>query len=152
MNTNEFMKPENLEKYSFLWSEVRLIVAAVALGVGGVPPVFLLPIPVALFRLVSLGLTLAWIISGAASAYLLWRWYDGGQKLFGKKDTRDTVAFFVSIVSGFNLGIVGLTGSNIGMAISSSRFIFGITALIYIIAAVYLYQRWTASGKKLYTN
>lgn len=144
------MNPNQLERYSFLWSEARLVIAAIALFIGGVPVLrVLLPIP-ALFDLVGLVLTLTWIISGAASAYLLYRWISAKQILFGRKVTLDTVAFFVSVVSGINLGLAGLMGRNIGMSILSSYFIFVVTALIYLASAVYLYRRWNASGKKVF--
>ncbi|MEK7630562.1 MAG: hypothetical protein AAB417_00835 [Patescibacteria group bacterium] len=150
MTTNEFTKPENLEKYSFLWSEARLLVAAVALFAGGIPAVYLLPIPYLFVGLVSTLLTLSWLVSGAASAYLGWRWYTGGQKVFGKKDTRDTVAFFVSVVSGINLGLVPILGNNIGMSIAWGGFVFTVTAILYVVAAVHLWMRWNAHGKKVF--
>lgn len=150
MNSNNFSDPHKLERYSFLWTEARLIIAAIALLLGGIPVLrFLLPVP-ALFGLVGTILTLAWIISGAAAVYLLYRWYTGGQMLFGAKSTQDTIAFFVAVVSGINLGLVGLLGRNIGMSISSNYIVFVITALIYLAAAAYLYKRWNASGQRLF--
>ena len=69
------IKNMDLERNSFLWSEVRLIIAAVALFLGGLPPIYLvLPIP-ALFGFVRILLVLAWIVSGVASGYLLYRWH-----------------------------------------------------------------------------
>jgi uncharacterized membrane protein YuzA (DUF378 family) len=150
MSYQKHLQPHNLERYAFLYSEARLIIAAVALFIGGIPPIlYFLPI-MPLYGLIVLGLKLAWIISGAASAYLVYRWYVGGQKLFGKKDTKDTVAFFVSIVSGINLGIVGLLGINIGMTMVSSYGIFMVTGLVYLASAAYLYQRWSSHGRKLF--
>jgi hypothetical protein len=149
MTTQEFMKPENLEKYSFLWSEARLIIAAIALLAGGVPAVFLLPIPYALMGLAGSLLTLAWLVSGAASAYLGWRWYTGGQKVFGGKDTRDTIMFLVSVVSGINLGLVPFV-SNIGMSIASGKGVFIATALLYVVAAFHLWTHWNKNGKKVF--
>lgn len=150
MNTQDFMKEENLEKYSFLWSEARLVLAAVALAAGGIPFLRLIVPWFMFFGLVSLILTLAWIISGAASAYLAYRWYNSGQKVFGGKGTMDLVAFFVSVISGLNLGVVGLTGRNIGMSLIYSRIIFGITVLVYLATAMYLYKRWNENHKKLF--
>jgi hypothetical protein len=139
----------NMERDSFLWSEVRLVIAAVALFLGGVPVVYvILPIPV-LYGLIHTLLILAWLISGVASCYLLYGWYKNGMKLFGKKETWDTVAFFVAAISGINLGLAGLFGRNIGMSIVAGRSVFVIVGLIYLATAWYLYQRWSASGKKL---
>jgi len=146
-NVQAYTKPENLEKWSFLWSEARLVLAAIALFLGGVPLAYkILPS----FAFVWSLLNLAWIISGIASAYLLYRWYTGGQKLFGKKDNKDTAAFFISVVSGLNLGIVGIFGTNIGMSISSGTIIFIIVGLLYLAAAWHLCQQWNKSGKKLF--
>lgn len=150
MTSQEFMKPENLEKYSFLWSEARLIIAALALLLGGTPPLYWLLGSSVFYGFIGTILTLSWLISGAASVYLGWRWYTGGQKVFGKKDTRDTVMFFVSVVSGVNLGLVGFLGSNIGMRIASGRIVFAITAILYIVAALHLWTRWNTHGKKVF--
>jgi len=150
MTTNEFTRPENLEKYSFLWSEARLIIAAFALLLGGTPPLYWLLGSSVFYGLVGTILTLSWLISGAASVYLGWRWYTGGQKVFGKKDMRDTVMFFVSVISGINLGLVPLIGNNIGMRIAWGGFVFTVTALLYVVAAVHLWMRWNAHGKKVF--
>lgn len=150
MDIKEHTTPGKLEYYSFLWSEARLLVAAVALLLGGIPPIlYFLPIA-PLYGLISVGLKLAWMISGVASGYLLYRWYTGGQKVFGGNERLDTVAFFVSVVSGINLGIVGFLGTNIGMSILNGYPVFVVTALLYVAAAYRLYQRWNASGKKLF--
>lgn len=140
-----------LETYSFWWSEARLILGAIALALGGVPLVFaILPIP-GLFSLVGSLLTLSWIISGIASGYMLYRFWTGGKTVFGGKEQRDIIAFWVSVVTGFNLGITGLLGTNIGMQISSNRIVFTLAAVVYVIAAVHLYRRWNANGKKMFS-
>jgi hypothetical protein len=150
MNTNEFSNPAKLEKYSFLWSEARLFIAALALLLGGIPPLlFILPVPV-LYRLVGLILTVSWIISGVVSAYLVYRWFNAGQKIFGGKNQKDLIAFAVNVISGLNLGIVGILGKNIGMSISSNRIVFVIVAIIYIWSAVHLYKRFKANGEKVF--
>jgi hypothetical protein len=139
-----------LERYSFLWSEARLLIAALALILGGVPPIVWILGGSAYFGIVGLVLKLAWIASGIAAAYLLYRWYANGMRVFGQKHTKDLLAFGVMIVSGLNLGLVGLVGTNIGMTISSSRPVFIIVAILYIFSAYYLYQRWRAHGEKLF--
>jgi hypothetical protein len=135
-----------LERLSFLWSEARLVIAAAALFLGGVPPVLkILPgVP-----LVGSLLTLAWLISGIASLYLLYRWYTGGQTLFGGKETKDMVAFFVMTISGLNLGIAALW-QNIGMSISSNYIIFLAVGILYLLAALHLYRRWVAHDESLF--
>ncbi len=151
MDIKEYTKPDSLEKYSFFWSEVRLVIAAIALFLGGIPPVLkILSSSSGLYSLVGSLLTLAWIISGVASAYLLYRWYIGGRMLFGGKDKKDMAAFLVASVSGLNLGLAGLLGSNIGMSISSSTFIFVLVGLLYLASAFYLWRRWNASGKRIF--
>jgi len=150
MTFKEFSQPANLEKYSFLWSEARLVIASIALFKGGIPVLWILLPGMGTARLVQSLLTIMWIISGAAAVYLLYRWNGSKQMLFGKKDAKDTVAFFVSVVSGINLGIVGLAGRNIGMSLAPSYPLWVLAGLVYLAAAAYLYKRWTESGKKLF--
>ena len=142
-------KPHQLERYSFLWSEARLVIAALALFLGGVPPLTLVA-PSFLYGFVSTLLTLSWLISGVASAYLLYRWLKAKKMLFGAKATRDTVAFLVSVVSGFNLGLTGLFDTNIGMSISSNKLLLIVVGLIYLAAAYHLHKRVKAHGGKLF--
>ncbi|MEK7519813.1 MAG: hypothetical protein AAB581_01020 [Patescibacteria group bacterium] len=148
MDIKEHTQPDKLERYSFLWSEARLAIAALALFLGGIPPVFyFLPF---LYGITSPLLHLAWVISGVASVYMLYRWNTNGRMLFGGKEPRDLYAFFVSVVSGINLGLTGLLGQNIGMSISSSKVIFLIVGVVYIVAAYHLWKRWKASGEKMF--
>jgi hypothetical protein len=150
MKLKKYTKPDQLERYSFLWSEARLVIAAIALFSGGVPVVYLIFPASGLYRILSPFLTLTWLISGLASGYLLYRWNDNKQRLFRGKKNIDTGAFFVSVVSGINLGIAGLLGTNVGMAISSNRFILTVVALLYLAAAIYLFMRWNASKRKIF--
>ena len=142
-----------LEKYAFLWSEVRLVVAAIALLIGGYPPVLLIlrVLPVPLFLgLISLFLNLAWIVSGVVSGYLLYRWLSGNKKLFGGNVQLDMIAFLINVVTGFNLGFAGLTGRNVGMSLFPSYPVFVIAGLAYLWSAYHLYTRWNAHGKKVF--
>ena len=82
--------------------------------------------------------------------YLVYRWNKEGQKIFGKRDTLDTVAFFVTAVSGVNLGLVPILGTNIGMSISSSKLIFFIVGLVYLACAYHLLKRWKVHGEKIF--
>ena len=143
--------PDKLEEYSFLWSEVRLVVASVALFIGGVPPVIAFnPIP-SMYPLIQSSLTLCWIISGVAVAYLLYRWNKSGKTLFGERRPYDMYAFFAMIVTGLNLGITGLFGRNFGMSIFSGRTIFVIAGAVYLVTAYYLHKRWIESGKRMFS-
>ena len=135
-----------------MWSEVRLLVAAVALFLGGVPPALFIGMNVpAMYPIVLLVLKLCWLVSGVAAVYLLYRWLAGDRMLFGRKnDAMDTGAFLVMTVSGINLGLVGLIGQNIGMTISSNYIVFIIAAAVYLVSAVYLFKRWSAHGQKVF--
>lgn len=145
------MNDDTFEKWSFLWSEARLLIAAVALFIGGVPPLLFLGVNApAVLPLVSILLKLAWIVSGVASTYLLYRWVNGGMKVFGGQDKLDVGAFLIMAVSGINLGITGVLGTNIGMMLSSHFLVFIVTAVVYVCVAVYLYRRWNTYGKKLF--
>src|SRR3989344_8070740 len=130
------MNQNKLDKYSFLWSEVRLLIAAVALFIGGVPPVYVILRLPALYGIITPLLTLCWIISGLASGYLLYRWKRSGQKLFGSQTRNDSIAFWISIISGLNLGLTGLIRVNLGMTLLSGYLVFIIVALIYLATAV----------------
>lgn len=153
MNIQKHTAPENLEKYAFYWSELRLVLGAIALLIGGTPLIMKL-------GLYGFGrvLGLCWIISGMASGYLLYRWFKNGKMLFGKKSfdkTEDkghlnTIAFLIMIVSGFNLGITGLVGTNIGMNISSSYISFVLMAVLYIFSGLHLWKQWKNNGKKIF--
>lgn len=150
MSTHDFFKPHSLERNSFLWSQARLIIAAVALLLGGVPVLkFVIPFGF-LNGLVGLVLILAWLASGLASGYLLYRWIKGNKILFGTKRPRDTAAFLVSVISGLNLGIVALLGRNIGMSITTNYIIFVIVAVLYIATAIYLQRRWKQAGERVF--
>jgi hypothetical protein len=140
--------PQELIKYSFYWSEIRLLVAALALLLGGIPPVMMvLPgIP-----LIGTLLTLSWIVSGVTAIYLAYRWYRNDFMIFGEKNLRDIAAFGVMVVSGINLGIVGLSGTNIGMSISSHYTAFVIVAVVYVASAAWLYMRYSSARGTLFS-
>jgi len=142
------MTPQKLEFYSFWWSEARLVIAAIALIIGGTPPVTVI-LPFSL-PLIGVGLVLAWIISGAVSLYLVYRWLGHGQHIFGGKKPLDLIAFAIMVLSGINLGLAGLIGTNIGMSITMSYIVFLITALAYLWSAYHLYTRYEAQGRKLF--
>ncbi len=146
MNIQEHTTPEKLEKYAFLWSEVRLVVAALALFLGGIPPVTFLPLP---SGLVGTLLGLSWIISGLAVGYLAFNWLKS-KMLFGAKEKLDMYAFFVMIVSGLNLGIAGLFRTNIGLNITSAKLFLWIVGALYLASAYHLYRRWKAHNERVF--
>ncbi len=148
MDIKHHTHPDQLETYSFWWTEARLVLAALALLMGGIPAVFLL-VPGA-FGITWPLLKLCWLISGAASAYLAYRWYTGGMKVFGGKDNKDMAAFIISVVSGINLGLTGLLGANIGARILGGRVFFAIAGIVYLVVAAYLLKRYNESGKRVF--
>jgi len=147
MNINDHTHPDKLEKYSFFWSEARLVIAAAALFLGAVPPLVYLPLPSGLMNTI---LTLAWIISGVAAVYLLYRWHKAHWVVFGGKAQMDMAALGVSIITGINLGLTGILGRNIGLGVSSNTVILIIVGILYLAAAYHLYTRWNSSGKKIF--
>lgn len=150
IDLNKHLHPDRLEQYSFLWSEARLVIAALALFLGGVPPVLkFFPIP-AFYGLIASLLTLSWIISGVAAGYLIYRWHMAHHTVFGGKDTKDTGAFLVLAVSGINLGLAGILSTNIGMSIISNPIVFFAVGILYLLAAYHLYTRWKARGEKVF--
>jgi len=138
-----------IEKYSLLWSEARLVLAAIALFAGGVPAVYVIAPTLGAFALVRVLLTLGWIISGVASLFLLYRWNAKGRKVFGGSEKKDIAAFWVMVVSGVNLGIAGISNVNIGFSITTVRLILILVAFAYLASAWHLYRRWKASGEQL---
>jgi hypothetical protein len=141
---------KEFERWSFLWTEVRLVVAAVALILGGVPPVYrLLPFPF-LYGIVFPLLQLSWLLSGVAAGYLVYAWNAAGRKVFGGVLRKDVAAFWIAVVSGINLGLAGLIGKNIGMSLASGYVVFLVFAALYLASAYHLHARWVANGRKLF--
>lgn len=140
-----------LEWYAFVWSLLKMVIAAVSLFFGATP----VALRVVGYTASQL-LPLFWIISGVAAGYLGYRWYVGGQTVFGGKNTLDGVAFTVLVITGINLGITGLS-TNIGMMLAGTLgalvagLLYKLTALVYLWVAYYLYRRWNASGKHVFT-
>ncbi|HWO06995.1 MAG TPA: hypothetical protein VNM40_00215 [Candidatus Paceibacterota bacterium] len=54
------------------------------------------------------------------------------------------------VISGLNLGLVGLIGQDVGMSISSSYAVFVLVGIAYLAAAYHLYTRWRAHGEKIF--
>lgn len=150
MKLETYTRPAALDRYAFLWSEARLIIAAIALFIGGYPPVLYILSSAGLYGVVMFFLRIAWIISGLTAAYLLYRWFTGGQTIFGQKHKADLIAFLILVLSGINLGLVGLIGQNIGMSLASGYAVFVITGLAYVVSAYHLYTRWKSHGEKLF--
>src|ERR1700752_932621 len=138
---------KSLDRFSFLWSEVRLVVAAVALFLGGVPPLLKfggLPAGTA-----STLLQAGWGISGLASVYLLYRWMQA-KRVFGSSRMSDPWPFWVSVLSGINLGLVPVLHKNLGMSIWSGKLVFIVVGLVYLYCAYYLYNRWKGNGERVF--
>jgi hypothetical protein len=131
---------------------VRLLIAAVALFIGGVPPALFVALNnPAMLGTVTLGLKLAWLASGVSAAYLLWRWFSGNRELFGRRNNaKDTAAFLVMVISGINLGVAGLTGYNFGLSMSANSTVLVVAGIVYLLAAFYLYQRWSSHGQRVF--
>lgn len=154
MDLNSFKDPATLERYAFLWSEARLVIAAVALFLGGVPPVVYLFKGIGLTSQIWVLLPLFWIVSGVAAGYLGYMWFVRGQSIFGGKDTLDLAAFAVMVISGLNLGYAGLFDTNIGMSLTPYSIMMPVyyaAGIVYLIAAYQLYRKWNASGKRLFS-
>jgi uncharacterized membrane protein YuzA (DUF378 family) len=146
------MNHQQLEWWAFVWSEVRLVIAAVALFIGGVPPALFLAINAPeMLGTVTAVLKICWLISGAAAVYLLYQWFSRGRELFGgRNNAKDTAAFLVMTISGINLGVVGLTGFNFGMSMSANYVVFIVAGVLYLMSAFYLYQRWSTHGQRVF--
>jgi hypothetical protein len=138
-----------LDRACFYWTEARLITAAIALFLGGYPPVlYFNPIP-AFGGFLSTLVTVAWVISGPVSLYLLYRWLKNN-KVVLNNTLRDKVAFFIAVVSGLNLGFAGIARTNIGMSLADSTLTFVLTGCLYLVVAIYLYQHWKRHNENLF--
>lgn len=127
-----------------------MVLAAIALFLGGVP-VLRVVIPISfLAGLVGTILTLSWLISGVVSVYWLYRWNKGKKLLFGRRKRLDTVVFFIAVISGLNLGFAGLSGNNLGMIMSSSTSTFVIVGLLYLASAAYLLKQYRRHNEKIF--
>lgn len=144
------MHPDRLERYAFLWSELRLLFAAVALLIGGKPVLLALPLPFGLFGFMWNILHFTWIISGIAVGYLCYRWLQCGKRLFGKQEKIDRNAFLFLVVTGINLGLTGLFGTNIGMSLVTSKAIYFLAGVVYLLVAAYLWKRWKEMGQIMF--
>lgn len=150
MNLQNHTTPENLERYAFLWSIARLVIAAISLFFGAMPIAYKLLGS-------SLGyslLPLFWLISGAASLYLVYMWHKNGKQLFGtNQNQKNTIIFFIMIVTGLNLGYAAI-GGNIGMnlvwGMPVAGILFKLTALGYLFVAYHMWQSWKANGEHLF--
>ena len=149
MNIHEHTTPEKLERYAFLWSLARMVIAAVSLFFGAVPIVYTILGSRVGYSL----LPLFWIISGIAAIYLGYQWYKSGMNVFGGQDQKNKIAFVVMVVTGINLGFAGID-TNIGMGLIAGMpvagILFKLTALIYLFVAWHLFKKWKANGEHLF--
>lgn len=156
MSTDTMTSPETLLQYSFLWSLIRLPIAALALFLGGIPPVlYFIRVP-ALYGLIGSLLAVAWFISGFASLYLTYRWNKAGHTVFGGKNSLDVAAFLICVVSGINLGLAAAVSRNLGMQLagiggpSLRTLLFYATGALYIASAYHLHKRWKERSEQLF--
>ena len=150
MNINDHTTPEKLERYAFMWSIARMVIASVSLFFGAVP------IALRIFDY-QLGffVQLAWLISGIASIYLGYMWYKNKKSIFGANHQNDTIFFLILVITGINLGYT-ITGYNFGMSFAYSLpltwLIFKLTALGYLYVAYNLWKKWKAHDEHLFSK
>lgn len=145
---NDHTSPAMLERYAFIWLLLLLLFSAVAMFLGARPLVFILGGYSS--NVVYLLLELSWVICGVAAVYLTYQWMKEGKKIFGCDDTKDTVAFWFMLLSGYNLGITGFLGHNIFLQIVMGRVAFYATSIVSLGVAYYLYKRWQGNGEQLF--
>lgn len=150
MEHNSSTQLGQLERYAFLWSLARLVIAALSLFFGAMPFMYRL-------GLSGLGsfLELFWLVSGVAALYLGYLWYTRGMKVFGESDTKTKVLFLILVLSGLNLGWASI-GGNIGMSIvgygAFAGIIYKLTALVYLYTAYTLWKEWKANAEQLFAT
>ncbi|GEM_PF-671814 len=150
MDIKEHTTPEKLEYYAFMWSMLRMVIAAISLFFGAMPIYFRLAGYSSSMPL----LTIAWIISGVSALYLGYLWLQSGKKVLGGEQ-RITIFFLIMVVTGLNLGWTGIANNNIGMNLvgygsMTADLIFKATAIVYLFVAYSLWNTWKANGEKLF--
>jgi len=153
MNVQEIIKNKSLLEWVFAWNQLRLVIAGATLVLAKQSPILMyLYIPLITPLAASL-MSLAWIISGLAGAYLIYAWNKAGRTIFGGNERKDVIAFWIATITGVHLGIAGLVGLNIGfsvtpMAISTPIMIAA--GLAYFWSAYHLHSR--GGAKKLFAT
>lgn len=137
----------NLQRYSFFILLALLVLSAGALFLGGRPPVTLITGNSSMAW--SL-LNVSWIVSGAAAVYLGYQWLQHNKQIFGDNDTKDTVAFGFMILSGLNIGILGVLNINLYFQLVAGYVAFIITGAASLACAGYVFKRWQESGETLF--
>ncbi|MCB9812330.1 hypothetical protein H6778_01575 [Candidatus Nomurabacteria bacterium] len=151
MDIKEHTTPEQLERYAFVWSLARLVIAAVSLFFGAMPIAYKLGISYGL-------LSVFWLVSGIAAIYLLYVWHQNDRSLFGRDNQLDKWLFLIMAITGINLGLVTVTDSNIGFSIAwnlgptMAMLLMKATALLYLFVAYHLWHTWKANGESLFTE
>lgn len=144
------MKQQQILQYAFLWSIIRLVFASTSLFFGAVPIAYTLKSTTLFADL----LPLAWVVSGAAAAYLAYISSQNNHQLFGTNTTVDKAAFGIMVVSGINLGLVAIVHNNIGMSFFAGlpfdTIIFKATGIVYLFVAYHLFSRWKQHHSALF--
>lgn len=146
MDIEAHTQPDSLERYAFWWLMALLVFSAAAMFMDARPALTL----IVGYSAWSL-LKLAWIVSGAAAVYLVYRWNQTGKKVFGGDDSKDKLAFWFMILTGLNVGLTGVTGNNIYLSIFYGSLVYVATGVACLAAAYHMHTRWKANGEKLFT-
>lgn len=139
------LKPGNLERCAFYWLWGLLLVSALALlvGVNQPHPKFFRPLYWPMQEL-------AWLLSGIAAVYLVYRWQQADRQLFpdGKIHfvNKDKLAFWLMILTGLNVGLTSVIGHNIFLSLFWDRLIHGVVMIACLAAAYHLHLRYHAVG------
>ena len=147
MDLDTHTSSSSLERYSFYVLLALLVFSAVALFLGGRPPITLITgSSSVVWQLLSLG----WLLSGVSAGYLAYQWAQNKKQLFGRSDIEDTLAFVFMIAAGLNLGITGATGVNIFLDLFMGRLSYIVTGVLCIGVAGYLYKQWQKNDDALF--
>ena len=148
MSINEHTSPAKLERYAFYWLLLLLLFSAAALFLGARPAITLVTgyYSSSVWSL----LNVAWLISGAAAAYLTYLWLQNGKQVVGTSDTKTQVTFWFMLLAGYNLGITGLLGNNIFLNVINNKILWYATGVLCLLAAYRLYTQWKANDESLF--
>ena len=136
MDTNSFMRPENLVQYAFYTTVFGLFLTAF---------LYLTSSPWLPFGYFYGSYDLFWLLAAVAAGYLLYMWFKSDRSIFGGNDLKDVTVFWFLIVMSINQGL--LTTMHVGFYFASFFMQFGplghlLLAALYGYAGYYLVKRW----------
>lgn len=142
------LKQKSLLEWAFCWNQARLVIAGATLVLAKKSPIltyFSIPL---ITPLAGTFMSLAWVFSGLVAIYLIYTWNQSGKTIFGGKEKKDVIAFWIATITGINLGVAAIF-TNIGFMITPdflSTPVMILAGLVYFWTAYHLHSRGGAKA------